>query len=53
MIDPKESVTLALILRDMAEKVSVRRTRDAVSGPDFDILEAGSLSDRMRQDGAT
>jgi len=51
-MDPRESVTLALILRDIAEKVSVSRIREAVSGADFDILEVGSLSDRMRRDGA-
>lgn len=52
MIGPSESVTLDLILRDMVCAESVRRIRDEVSGVDFDILEVGSLNERMRRNGA-
>jgi hypothetical protein len=39
-----------LILREMVCAESVRRIRDVVSGVDFDILEDGSLRDRIRRD---
>jgi hypothetical protein len=52
VIGPRESVTLALILRWMVCAESVNRIREDPSGVDFDILEVGSLRDRIRQDGA-